>query len=92
MDPTFDAFLRSWPLDLWFLFALLVTAALYLRGWLVLNRRDRSRWPAGRLAIHEFRVRRRQPSRVSGMARAKKKTATAAIAASVMKPASSPPP
>ena len=50
MDPTFDAFLRSWPLDLWFLFALLVTAALYLRGWLVLNRCDGSRWLAGRLA------------------------------------------
>ena len=49
MDPTFDAFLRSWPFDPWMLFALLVTAGLYLRGWLVLRRRDPSRWPAGRL-------------------------------------------
>ena len=40
MDPTFDAFLRSWPFDPWMLFALLATAGLYLRGWLVLHRRD----------------------------------------------------
>jgi cytochrome c oxidase assembly factor CtaG/ferredoxin len=49
MDPTFDAFLRSWPLDPWMLFALLITAGLYLRGWLVLRERDGSRWPAGRV-------------------------------------------
>jgi cytochrome c oxidase assembly factor CtaG/ferredoxin len=50
MDPTFDAFLRSWPRDPWVLFALLVTAGLYLRGWFLLHRRDSSRWPIRRLA------------------------------------------
>jgi cytochrome c oxidase assembly factor CtaG len=50
VSPTLDAFLRSWPFDPWLLFALLVTAGVYLRGWLVLRRRDDRRWHAGHLA------------------------------------------
>jgi cytochrome c oxidase assembly factor CtaG/ferredoxin len=50
MDPTFDAFLRSWPFDPWFLISLLLTACVYLRGWRVLRRRDPDRWPARRPA------------------------------------------
>jgi cytochrome c oxidase assembly factor CtaG len=49
MNPLFDAFLRSWPFDPWLLFALLVTAGIYLRGWRVLSCRDPARWPAARL-------------------------------------------
>ncbi len=48
MNPTFDAFVRSWPVEPWFVCGLLLTAAIYLRGWLVLHRRDAARWPAGR--------------------------------------------
>ena len=40
MSPTLDACLRSWPFDPWLLGALVVTAGVYLRGWLVLHRRD----------------------------------------------------
>ena len=40
MSPTLDAFLRSWPFDPWLLAALLLSAAIYLRGWLALRRRD----------------------------------------------------
>ena len=57
MNPTFDAFLRSWPFEPWLLVSLLLTAGIYLRGWLVLHRRDPSAlaapparslsWPAG---------------------------------------------
>ena len=50
MSPTLDAFLRSWPFDPWLLAALLLTAGVYLRGWLVLHRRDPRRWHGGRLA------------------------------------------
>ena len=49
MNRAFDAFLRSWPFDPWMLLALLVTAGVYSRGWLLLHRRDASRWPASRL-------------------------------------------
>jgi cytochrome c oxidase assembly factor CtaG/polyferredoxin len=45
MSPAFDAFLRSWPFKPWFLAALLVTAGVYLGGWLALRRRDERRWP-----------------------------------------------
>ena len=45
MNPTFDAFLRSWPFEPWFLASLLLTAGVYLRGWLALHRRDERRWP-----------------------------------------------
>jgi len=50
VSPTLDAFLRSWAFDPWLLAALLVSAAVYLRGWLVLRCRDPRRWHAGSLA------------------------------------------
>src|SRR6516165_1304066 len=49
MSPTLDAALRSWPFDPWLLAALLLTAGVYLRGWLVLRRRDPRRWHGGPL-------------------------------------------
>ena len=45
MNPMFDAFLRSWPLEPWVLASLSLTAGVYLRGWLSLHRRDPRRWP-----------------------------------------------
>jgi hypothetical protein len=39
MNPTVDAILRSWPSEPWILFLLLLTAAVYLRGWIVLQAR-----------------------------------------------------
>src|SRR4051794_24694470 len=48
MSPTFDAFLRSWPSVPWVLGSLLLTAGVYLRGWLALRRRDERRWPRSR--------------------------------------------
>ncbi len=50
MNPTFDAFLRSWPFDPWSISALAATAVVYGRGWLQLHRRDSERWHGGRLA------------------------------------------
>jgi cytochrome c oxidase assembly factor CtaG/polyferredoxin len=50
VSPTLDAALLSWPFDPWLLAGLLVTAGVYLRGWLVLRRRNPRRWPGGRLA------------------------------------------
>src|SRR4029077_4829535 len=50
MSPTLDALLSSWPNDPWLLAALVGTAAVYGRGWLVLHRRDAQRWHSGRLA------------------------------------------
>src|SRR5262249_30727656 len=50
VSPTLDACLRSWPFDPWLLAALLLTAAVYLRGWLALRRRDPRRWHGGRPA------------------------------------------
>jgi cytochrome c oxidase assembly factor CtaG/polyferredoxin len=50
VSPTLDACLRSWPFDPWLLAALLVTAGVYLSGWLVLRRRDPRRWHGGRPA------------------------------------------
>jgi cytochrome c oxidase assembly factor CtaG len=46
VSPTLDAALRSWPFDPWLLAALLLTAGVYLRGWLVLRRGPR-RWHGG---------------------------------------------
>ncbi len=45
-----DAFLRSWPVDPWLDLALLLPAAIYLRGWLALRRRDPRVWHGGKLA------------------------------------------
>jgi cytochrome c oxidase assembly factor CtaG len=50
VSPTLDAALLSWPFDPWLLAALLVTAGVYLRGWLFLRRRDPARWHGGHLA------------------------------------------
>ncbi|MGO9162332.1 MAG: cytochrome c oxidase assembly protein, partial [Streptosporangiaceae bacterium] len=50
MSPTLEACLRSWPFAPWLLAALLLSAGVYLRGWLVLRRRDPRRWHGGRPA------------------------------------------
>jgi cytochrome c oxidase assembly factor CtaG len=50
MSPTLDAFLRSWPFDPWLVAALVLTGGIYLRGWLLLRRRDARRWHGGRPA------------------------------------------
>jgi cytochrome c oxidase assembly factor CtaG len=50
VSPTLDALLRSWPFDPWLSAALLIAAAVYLRGWRYLRRRDPVRWHAGRPA------------------------------------------
>src|SRR5262245_26968975 len=42
-----DAFLRSWPFEPWVVVSLLLTAGVYLRGWLLLRRRDARRWRRG---------------------------------------------
>jgi cytochrome c oxidase assembly factor CtaG len=39
MTPTLDAALLSWPVDPWLWIGLLLTAGVYLRGWLALRRR-----------------------------------------------------
>ena len=49
MNQVFDAFLRSWPTEPAFVLTLLLTAGLYLRGWLELRRRDPRRWQLARL-------------------------------------------
>jgi cytochrome c oxidase assembly factor CtaG len=50
VNPTLDAFLRSWPFDPWLSVALLLTGWVYWRGWSALHRRDPSRWHGGQLA------------------------------------------
>ena len=50
MDPTLDAFFRSWPFDPWLMFALLLPAGIYVRGWFILVRRDIGRWQPWHLA------------------------------------------
>jgi cytochrome c oxidase assembly factor CtaG len=50
VSPTLEAALRSWPFDPWLLAGLLLTAVVYLRGWLLLHRRDPRRWHGGHLA------------------------------------------
>jgi cytochrome c oxidase assembly factor CtaG/ferredoxin len=45
MNATFDAFLRSWPFEPWVIGSLMLTAVVYLRGWLALHHRDIWRWP-----------------------------------------------
>src|SRR5881409_1848618 len=44
MNPTFDAFVRSWPSDPWLAFFLLLTGSIYLRGWLTLRGHSPRRW------------------------------------------------
>jgi cytochrome c oxidase assembly factor CtaG/polyferredoxin len=50
VTPALDAALRSWPADPWLAAGLLLTAVVYLRGWLVFRRRDPARWPIARPA------------------------------------------
>jgi cytochrome c oxidase assembly factor CtaG len=50
MSPVSDAFVRSWPFAPWLSIGLLVTAGVYLRGWLIVRSRDRQRWRGGHLA------------------------------------------
>src|SRR5438045_4659518 len=50
MDPTLDAFLRSWPSDPWLVAGLGLGAGVYLRGWRLLRRGDPVRWGGGQLA------------------------------------------
>jgi cytochrome c oxidase assembly factor CtaG len=50
VSPTFDACLRSWPFDPWLLAALLLSAGVYLRGWLVVRRRDQALWHGSHIA------------------------------------------
>ena len=50
MSPTFDAFLRSWPVAPGLAAMLLISAGIYARGWRQLHRRDPDRWHSGRLA------------------------------------------
>ncbi len=50
MSPTLEAFLRSWPFDPWLAATLTASGMVYLRGWLILRRRDAERWHAGRPA------------------------------------------
>jgi cytochrome c oxidase assembly factor CtaG/polyferredoxin len=47
MNPTFDAFVRSWPSEPWLVFSLLLTGSIYLRGWLALRRHSPRRWHPG---------------------------------------------
>ena len=44
MNPTVDAFLRSWPSTPWLTGSLLLSGAVYVCGWFVLHRRAAGRW------------------------------------------------
>jgi cytochrome c oxidase assembly factor CtaG len=44
MNPAIDAVLLSWPIEPGLIIALVLAAAVYLRGWLALRRRDERRW------------------------------------------------
>ena len=50
MNPTLDAFLRSWPFAPWLACSLLFSAAIYARGWRLLRLRNPERWQVERLA------------------------------------------
>jgi cytochrome c oxidase assembly factor CtaG/ferredoxin len=50
MNPTFDAFLRSWPSTPWITGSLLLLASVYMRGWFLLRRRAADRWQSRHLA------------------------------------------
>jgi cytochrome c oxidase assembly factor CtaG/polyferredoxin len=40
----------NWPFEPWVVSGVVVSSAVYLRGWLALRRRDPRRWPVGRMA------------------------------------------
>lgn len=50
MSPTYEAFVRSWPSEPWLAATLVLTSAVYARGWYTLRQRDPDRWHVGRLA------------------------------------------
>jgi cytochrome c oxidase assembly factor CtaG len=50
MNPTLEAFLRSWPLAPWLTASLLLSGAIYIRGWFLLRHRDACRWRLKQLA------------------------------------------
>jgi cytochrome c oxidase assembly factor CtaG len=50
MNPTFDAFVLSWPFEPCVLFPLLVTAVVYVRGWTILRHCDPRHWHLGQLS------------------------------------------
>lgn len=49
MNPAIDAFFRSWPREPWLWGGLLVTVAIYLRGWHALRQKDPHRWNGAKL-------------------------------------------
>ena len=49
MNPTLDAFLRSWPFEPWIVVSLVVTAAVYFRGWFGFVVAIPCRWNGGQL-------------------------------------------
>jgi cytochrome c oxidase assembly factor CtaG len=49
MNPLLEALVRSWPFDPWLAVLLLLTAVIYLRGWLMLRRRSPQHWHVGQL-------------------------------------------
>lgn len=49
MNPTLDAFLRSWPSAPWLSFGLVGLGVVYFRGWRLLRLRDAERWNGWRL-------------------------------------------
>jgi cytochrome c oxidase assembly factor CtaG len=49
MDPTLDAFFRSWPFAPWLTVGLLLSAGIYIRGWLIVRHRGVERWRTGQL-------------------------------------------
>lgn len=50
MSPTLDAFVRSWPREPWLVASLLLSTAIYFRGWNILRHREPRRWNGWRLA------------------------------------------
>lgn len=50
MSPTLDAFVHSWPSEPWLVASLLLSVAIYFRGWSILRRREPQRWNGWRLA------------------------------------------
>jgi cytochrome c oxidase assembly factor CtaG len=50
MNPTVDAFLRSWPSTPWLTGSLLLSGAVYMRGWFLLQRRAAGRWDSRHIA------------------------------------------
>lgn len=52
MNTTFEALARSWTWDPWLFSSLALAAAVYLRGWWALHRRDPQRFSTARLTAY----------------------------------------